>query len=126
MKRSFITSGPERRKENNIALPNILIYLRCHFPICILGQVWCPIVSIPDICPLSYFHSLWDKKNTKIKLDFCIKVVIDDYIRVTIFVKTVIYNVCTCIYVCIYAVCLKRISFIVCIFCGSRPRNCTT
>ena len=25
------------------------------FPICILGQVWCLIVSIPDVCPLSYF-----------------------------------------------------------------------
>ena len=24
-------------------------------PICILGQVWCLIVSIPDLCPLSYF-----------------------------------------------------------------------
>ena len=28
---------------------------RCHFPIGILGQVWCWIVSIPDLCPLSYF-----------------------------------------------------------------------
>ena len=28
---------------------------RCHFPICILDQVWCLIVSIPDLCPLSYF-----------------------------------------------------------------------
>ena len=28
----------------------------CHFPICILGQVWCLIVSIPDLCPLSYFQ----------------------------------------------------------------------
>ena len=26
-----------------------------HFPINILGQVWCLIVSIPDLCPLSYF-----------------------------------------------------------------------
>ena len=25
------------------------------FPIGILGQVWCLIVSIPDLCPLSYF-----------------------------------------------------------------------
>ena len=29
--------------------------LSCHFPIGILGQVWCLIVSIPDLCPLSYF-----------------------------------------------------------------------
>ena len=27
----------------------------CHFPIGILGQVWCLTVSIPDLCPLSYF-----------------------------------------------------------------------
>ena len=27
----------------------------CHFPIGILGQVWCSIVSIPDLCPLNYF-----------------------------------------------------------------------
>ena len=23
----------------------------------LLGQVWCLIVLIPDLCPLSYFHS---------------------------------------------------------------------
>ena len=28
----------------------------CHFPIGILAQVWCLIVSIPDLCPLSYFR----------------------------------------------------------------------
>ena len=27
----------------------------CHFPIGNLGQMWCLIVSIPDLCPLSYF-----------------------------------------------------------------------
>ena len=40
---------------------------RCHFPIGILGQVWCLIVSIPDLCPLFYVvyilqpcdHLLW-------------------------------------------------------------------
>ena len=26
-----------------------------HFLNVILGQVWCLIVSIPDLCPLSYF-----------------------------------------------------------------------
>ena len=35
---------------------------RCHFPISILGQVWCLIALIPDLCPLSYFHV----KNVKI------------------------------------------------------------
>ena len=27
----------------------------CYFPMGILGQVWYLIVSIPDLCPLSYF-----------------------------------------------------------------------
>ena len=27
-----------------------------HFPISILGQVWYLIVSIPDLCTLTYFH----------------------------------------------------------------------
>ena len=27
----------------------------CYFPIGILGQVWCLIISIPDLYPLSYF-----------------------------------------------------------------------
>ena len=26
------------------------------FPCGILGQVWCLIVSIPDLCPIYYFH----------------------------------------------------------------------
>ena len=29
----------------------------CHFPIGILGQVWCLIVSIPDLCILTYFET---------------------------------------------------------------------
>ena len=29
----------------------------CHFPIGILGQVWYLIVSIPDLCNLTYFKS---------------------------------------------------------------------
>ena len=29
----------------------------CHFPIGILGQVWYLIVSIPDLCALTYFNS---------------------------------------------------------------------
>ena len=27
----------------------------CHFPICILGQMWYLIVSILDLCTLTYF-----------------------------------------------------------------------
>ena len=30
----------------------------CHFPIGILGQVWYLIVSIPDLCNLTYFENL--------------------------------------------------------------------
>ena len=29
------------------------------FPIGILGQVWCLIVSVPDLCYLSYLHLSW-------------------------------------------------------------------
>ena len=28
----------------------------CEVPIGIMGHVWCLIVSIPDLCPLSYFN----------------------------------------------------------------------
>ena len=28
----------------------------CHFPIGILGQVWCLIVTIPNLCPFSYVY----------------------------------------------------------------------
>ena len=31
----------------------------CHFPIGILGQVWCLIVSIPDLCTLTYFTKMF-------------------------------------------------------------------
>ena len=30
----------------------------CHFPIGILGQVWYLIVSIPDLCTLTYFDQI--------------------------------------------------------------------
>ena len=30
-------------------------YCECHFSIGILGQVWYLIVSIPDLCTLTYF-----------------------------------------------------------------------
>ena len=32
-----------------------VLLLVCHFPIGILGQVWNLIVSIPDLCTLTYF-----------------------------------------------------------------------
>ena len=33
------------------------VYCEFHFPIGILGQVWYLIVSIPDLCTLTYFKS---------------------------------------------------------------------
>ena len=30
----------------------------CHFPIGILGQVWYLIVSIPDLCTITYFYTI--------------------------------------------------------------------
>ena len=32
------------------------LIVSCHFPIGILGQVWYLIVSIPDLCILTYFE----------------------------------------------------------------------
>ena len=34
----------------------------CHFPIGILGQVWYLIVSIPDLCTLTYFVVSYKQK----------------------------------------------------------------
>ena len=36
-------------------LENRIRSVVCHFPIGILGQVWYLIVSIPDLCTLTYF-----------------------------------------------------------------------
>ena len=36
----------------------------CHFPIGILGQVWYMIVSIPDLCTITYFY--WHLNNVLI------------------------------------------------------------
>ena len=35
----------------------------CHFPIGILGQVWYLIVSIPDLCTLTYFATISLRKR---------------------------------------------------------------
>ena len=37
-------------------LTSWLSFVMSHFPIGILGQVWCLIVSNPDLCPLSDFE----------------------------------------------------------------------
>ena len=36
----------------------VLICMVVTFPFGILGQVWYLIVLIPDLCPLSYFHTV--------------------------------------------------------------------
>ena len=36
-------------------LTSWLSFVVCHFPIGILGLVWYLIVSIPDLCTLTYF-----------------------------------------------------------------------
>ena len=46
----------------------------CHFPIGILGQVWYLIVSIPDLCNLTYFKNnvfifQEHSKNTQIQVN---------------------------------------------------------
>ena len=42
----------------------------CHFPIVILGQVWYLIVSIPDLCTLTYFSSIqFSSDSLKIRQD---------------------------------------------------------
>ena len=42
-----------------LALVCGVLLLVCHFSIGILGQVWYLIVSIPDLCTLTYFYNLW-------------------------------------------------------------------
>ena len=37
--------------------------LVCHFPIGILGQVWYLIVSIPDLCTLTYLIYIMSEAN---------------------------------------------------------------
>ena len=43
-----------------LALVCGVLLLVCHFPIGILGQVWYLIVSIPDLCTLTYFYSCFN------------------------------------------------------------------
>ena len=35
----------------------VVSHCSCHFPTCILGQVWYLIVSIPDLCTLTYYFA---------------------------------------------------------------------
>ena len=42
----------------------------CHFPIGILGQVWYLIISIPDLCTLTYFYKCIQKCQQNQKYAF--------------------------------------------------------
>ena len=45
-------------KADLLALVCGVLVLVCYFPIGILGQVWYLIVSIPDLCTLTYFYHI--------------------------------------------------------------------
>ena len=49
----------------------------CHFPIGILGQVWYLIVSIPDLCTLTYFQIVC----TICLLEICVSVTLRHLLR---------------------------------------------
>ena len=65
----------------------------CHFPIGILGQVWYLIVSIPDLCNLTYFfhdfQSLWEPCSVTSNAT-CLKIVPNAN---TFFVYTTLWQV---------------------------------
>ena len=46
-----------------MALVGGVLLWACHFPIGILGQVWYLIVSIPDLCTLTYFPNEQSNQN---------------------------------------------------------------
>ena len=68
-----------------LALVCGVLLWRCQFPIGILGQVWCLIVSIPDLCPFSYLYTFFSEKNGLFELKFHMEYSID---------KTISYDIC--------------------------------
>ena len=48
----------------------------CHFPIGILGQVWYLIVSIPDLCTLTYSVYVWSFIKISSGNSFCAELVL--------------------------------------------------
>ena len=51
-----------------------------HVPIGILGQVWYLIVSIPDLCSLTYLHCIFTQCVGPIHMHSFINVGIDTYV----------------------------------------------
>ena len=54
------SSSPQLKGQSPLVLVcNIMDMGLCHFPIGILGQVWYLIVSIPDLCNLTYLQIVY-------------------------------------------------------------------
>ena len=76
-----LSSELQRNKLNTSDTDAAFLDLRRFlFPFGILGQVWCLIVSIPDLCPLSFFalSISYDIVSTKIydkRVDFDFEIV---------------------------------------------------
>ena len=51
----YVLCGHLLGKGDPLALVCGVRLLVCHFPFSTLGQVWYLIVSIPDLCTLTYF-----------------------------------------------------------------------
>ena len=54
----FALWSPAGERADLLALVCGVLLFVCHFPTGILGQVWYLIVSIPDLCTLTYFNIL--------------------------------------------------------------------
>ena len=59
------SESPYCQKPSIKILKKRIYGLVCHFPIGILGQVWYLIVSIPDLCNLTYFGRRCWLKNSR-------------------------------------------------------------
>ena len=55
-----------------VVFPDHTHLLFYHFPIGILGQVWYLIVSIPDLCNITYFqtYSMYHNRETTNSIEF--------------------------------------------------------
>ena len=63
----FALWSPARKRANLFALVcGVLWLIACHFPIGILGQVWYLIVTIPDLCTLTYFKISFRKLHLRV------------------------------------------------------------
>ena len=63
------------------------VYL-CHFPIGILGQVWYLIVSIPDLCTLTYFYFNVDDRESTLNNYNCFNITVTIFKLVYVLSRT--------------------------------------